>query len=139
MFAHFTNPLVYIEQTRFQFCDSSCVYRPIHGSPTTYILPQGEIILARQYYERGKYPRKEHDKAMKKNVGDTDAYLRIAGGLAMVGFGIIDRSRWMVALGAMKVAEGITRHCPLLQLLGMNTTGQEPEPEMVRSDVLLTE
>ncbi len=76
---------------------------------------------------------------MKKNVGDTDAYLRIAGGLTMLSCGILDRSRWMILLGSMKVAEGITRHCPMLHLLGMDTAHHEPEPEMVRPDILLTE
>jgi hypothetical protein len=58
---------------------------------------------------------------MKKNVGRTDAYLRITCGLTMLGCGIMDRSRLMVSLGAMKVAEGITRWCPLLEVLGKDT------------------
>lgn len=62
---------------------------------------------------------------MEKNIGDTDAYLRIACGLTMFGFGVMDRSRPLVALGAMKVAEGITRWCPLLHVLGMTTANIE--------------
>lgn len=58
---------------------------------------------------------------MQKNVGDTDAYLRLTCGLTMLGIGVMDRSRLLIALGAMKVAEGITRWCPLLQALGKNT------------------
>lgn len=86
-------------------------------------------------------PRKEDDPAVKKNVGDTDAYLRIAGGLTMLGVGVMDRSRLMVAFGAMKVAEGITRYCPLLDMLNLNTTGQEQdlEPEMVQPGTLVSE
>ena len=78
---------------------------------------------------------------MKKNVGDMDAYLRIAGGLTMLGVGVMDRSRLMVALGAMKVAEGITRYCPLLDMLSLNTKGEEQslQPEMVHPDALVTE
>lgn len=78
---------------------------------------------------------------MKKNVGDTDAYLRLTCGLTMLGVGVMDRSKLMVAFGAMKVAEGITRYCPLLHVLGMNTNCKEQEldPEMVHPDALFTE
>ncbi len=64
---------------------------------------------------------------MKKNVGEIDRYLRITLGLLMLGQGINrDSSLWM-ALGAMKVAEGITRYCPMLDMLGINTTKAHPQ------------
>ena len=66
---------------------------------------------------------------MKKNVGDLDAFIRITGGLSFLGLGIIRRSEFMVIAGAMKVAEGITRFCPMLQLLGLNTIKNKDEDE----------
>lgn len=58
---------------------------------------------------------------MQKNVGNIDAYLRITGGLFMIGTGIMRSSKTMIGLGAMKVAEGITRFCPMLYLLNLST------------------
>ena len=61
------------------------------------------------------------DGNMQKNVGNIDAYLRITGGLFMIGTGIMRSSKTMIGLGAMKVAEGITRFCPMLYLLNLST------------------
>ncbi|WP_432665502.1 DUF2892 domain-containing protein [Wukongibacter baidiensis] len=58
---------------------------------------------------------------MKKNVGDLDSFLRIAAGLSMLGIGIRRDCNIMIVLGSMKVAEGITRYCPLLSLMGTST------------------
>ena len=58
---------------------------------------------------------------MKKNVGDLDAYIRLTGGLTLFGIGIARKSTPAIAFGAMKVAEGITRFCPLFYLLGLST------------------
>lgn len=62
---------------------------------------------------------------MTKNVGELDAYCRIAGGLTLLGMGIMGSSKTLTFLGAMKVAEGITRFCPILYLLDMNTLNWE--------------
>ena len=64
---------------------------------------------------------------MKKNVGEIDRYLRITLGLVMLGQGINRDSNLWMALGAMKVAEGITRYCPMLDMLGINTTKSHPQ------------
>lgn len=61
------------------------------------------------------------DGNMQKNVGNLDAYMRITGGLFMIGTGIMRSSKTMIGLGAMKVAEGITRFCPMLYLLNLST------------------
>ncbi|MGF7185664.1 hypothetical protein GGQ84_001756 [Desulfitispora alkaliphila] len=61
---------------------------------------------------------------MKKNVGDLDQYIRIACGLFMVGYGIRRDSTTLLALGSMKVAEGVTRYCPVLDAVGISTTGK---------------
>ncbi|MCT4564240.1 MAG: DUF2892 domain-containing protein [Maledivibacter sp.] len=58
---------------------------------------------------------------MKKNVGDLDAFLRITAGLSMLGMGIKRNSNSFILLGSMKVAEGITRFCPLFHLMGIST------------------
>lgn len=58
---------------------------------------------------------------MKKNVGDFDAFLRITLGLSMLGVGIKRDSNPFILLGSMKVAEGLTRFCPLLYLMGIST------------------
>jgi len=65
---------------------------------------------------------------MEKNVGDLDAYLRITGGLAMLGFGIMHSSKTLTLLGSMKVAEGITRFCPLLYLMKKDTLDLNLKP-----------
>ncbi|MEW6725219.1 MAG: DUF2892 domain-containing protein [Bacillota bacterium] len=65
---------------------------------------------------------------MQRNVGTIDAYLRITMGLTMLGMGIIRGIRkndalsgLLVSAGAMKVAEGTTRYCPMLHALGRST------------------
>lgn len=64
---------------------------------------------------------------MKKNVGDFDQYIRLAGGLFMLGYGINRGSTLWMSMGALKVAEGITRYCPMLDLLNVSTV--EPVPK----------
>lgn len=66
---------------------------------------------------------------MKKNVGEFDAYLRITAGLSMLGIGILKASKIMIGLGAMKVAEGITRFCPMLYILDLSSTKLDHPPE----------
>ncbi len=58
---------------------------------------------------------------MRKNVGRVDAYLRVSGGLTLLGWGVVKKSMPVVAMGAMKVAEGITGFCPLMYLLSLDT------------------
>jgi len=65
--------------------------------------------------------------AVTPNIGTVDAYVRLAAGLFCLGLGIKDRrpirSLLLIAFGANKVAEGVTRFCPLLYLMGENTVG----------------
>lgn len=58
---------------------------------------------------------------MKKNVGDLDSFLRLTAGLSMLGIGIKKDSRSLILVGAMKVAQGITRFCPFLYMMGIST------------------
>lgn len=68
---------------------------------------------------------------IQKNVDTLDALLRITMGLTGVAWGTAEmikrRNRTMPLLmtmcSAMKVAEGITRYCPVLDLMGKNSKG----------------
>jgi len=71
---------------------------------------------------------------MKKNVGDLDAFIRIWGGLFMLGIGINRDSCAMMAVGAGKVAEGVTRFCPMFYLFGRSTAKDIPDPQLVREE-----
>jgi hypothetical protein len=65
---------------------------------------------------------------MRKNVGTIDATVRIMLGFLGLAYGIGRMSRrpyrtpWLLmALSAMKIAEGMTRFCPMLYAMGANT------------------
>lgn len=66
---------------------------------------------------------------IKKNVGTIDALFRLIIGLTGLAWGTARMSHHplrsgpiiVLLLSAMKVAEGITRFCPMLYLLGVNT------------------
>jgi len=62
---------------------------------------------------------------MRQNVGQLDAYIRISGGLTLLGWGVSKKSMPAMAIGAMKVAEGVTKFCPMLYLLGLDTLKPE--------------
>ncbi len=59
---------------------------------------------------------------MQKNVGTVDALLRITFGLTGLAYcAARSRNRFplcMAIISAMKVAEGITRFCPMLAIFG---------------------
>lgn len=63
---------------------------------------------------------------MMENVGTRDALMRISVGVLLVAWSA-SRQRWSwtsalsAAYGATKVAEGITRYCPLLAVFGLTT------------------
>lgn len=63
---------------------------------------------------------------MKPNIGTLDRWLRLTAGLMIYGSGLAQQrhslSRYaLLSLGSMKVAEGITGWCPLLELTGGST------------------
>ncbi|AXF55971.1 YgaP family membrane protein [Salicibibacter kimchii] len=66
---------------------------------------------------------------MRKNVGTLDAIMRITCGLTGLAWGTSKMSRhydrtmpMLVSIySAMKVAEGITRYCPILDMLNVNS------------------
>lgn len=65
---------------------------------------------------------------LKPNIGTLNALIRITVGLAMVAFATakLARKPWCftaklsTVLGAMKVAEGIVRFCPITELMKFN-------------------
>lgn len=75
---------------------------------------------------------------MKKNVGTWDAIIRITLGMAGLAWSTARMVRWpyrglpllVALLSGMKVAEGITRFCPMLYLLGQSTA-ESPGPRTV--------
>ena len=58
---------------------------------------------------------------VRRNVGIIDSYARLSCGLTILGMGVYKKSKFMITLGAMKVAEGITSFCPLYYFLGIST------------------
>jgi hypothetical protein len=64
---------------------------------------------------------------MKKNVGTVDAMIRLSLGFLAFGWGVSRMTRrggrglLLTFLGAQKIAEGITRFCPLSAMMGWST------------------
>lgn len=64
----------------------------------------------------------------KQNIGVVDAYLRLFSGLSLLALGAGRKlgrtgSFLAVILGASKVAEGITRYCPVYDLFELTSVG----------------
>lgn len=62
---------------------------------------------------------------MEKNVGTLDSHIRLFIGFSLLGMGIMGSSKTMVGLGAMKIATGISRFCPILHVLKLSTLEQD--------------
>ena len=58
---------------------------------------------------------------MDKNVGKLDSYIRLSAGSFLLAYGASKKSPWLMAMGSCKVAEGITRWCPMFKMLGIST------------------
>ena len=62
---------------------------------------------------------------MKRNLGLGDAMVRLTVGFVLFGKSLHCRHNSLLMLiGAMEIASGITRFCPLYHLLGINTGGR---------------
>lgn len=64
---------------------------------------------------------------MKQNIGTVNALVRITGGLTLLAW-TTAKMAWekpsgkqvfLSMVGAMKVAEGMTRYCPMTDMLGL--------------------
>jgi hypothetical protein len=62
---------------------------------------------------------------LSKNVGELDSLLRISLGFSILGYGIAKKSSFPILLGSWKIAEGITGHCVMYHLFGINTLNNE--------------
>lgn len=88
---------------------------------------------------------------VKENIGMINALLRIAAGLTLVAYGTakLTRKPWRncylftIICGAMKVAEGMVRYCPITDLLQKKnccirfTDNQEPseKPDLAITNI----
>lgn len=61
----------------------------------------------------------------QKNIGRLDAYIRISTGIVITSMGIMRDKGWLTVLGGMKIAEGVTRYCPMLDIMGLSTISDE--------------
>jgi len=61
----------------------------------------------------------------QKNVGRLDAFLRIAAGTVAVSVGIMKDRPSLATIGALKLASGVTRYCPIYDLLNVHTISDE--------------
>lgn len=65
------------------------------------------------------------------NVGDTDRYIRIAIGSALIIWGALSGSisdnLWAIMLGGLALATALIRICPLWSILKINTLGPKKE------------
>ena len=64
---------------------------------------------------------------MKPNVGGYDRVFRIVFGLVVLGLGVVFRSWWGV-LGAIPLATGLVRWCPMYEPFGTSTIEAAPRP-----------
>jgi hypothetical protein len=62
---------------------------------------------------------------LSKNVGELDSLLRISLGFSILGYGIVKKSSVPILIGSWKIAEGITGHCVMYHMLGINTLNNE--------------
>lgn len=64
---------------------------------------------------------------MKKNVSQTDRYVRMAVGAAILLLGLLLGSWWGL-IGLVPLATGALSYCPLYQLLGFSTVKAPRKP-----------
>lgn len=71
---------------------------------------------------------------IKHNIGTVDAMIRIAGGLTLLSYCTAKMARedtsakhlFLATMGAQKVAEGVTRYCPLTEAFGLQESEHTP-------------
>lgn len=61
----------------------------------------------------------------QKNVGRIDAFLRISLGFLTFGIGIMKKRPSLTTIGAVKIASGTSRYCPVYDLLDLTTVSDE--------------
>lgn len=63
---------------------------------------------------------------MTANIGDTDRYIRIAVGCALIIWWLLGGPIWAL-IGVLPLATALFRICPAYSILGMNTCGTKKE------------
>ncbi len=63
---------------------------------------------------------------MKANVGGIDKILRIVVGLAIIGWGVMEKN-WLGAIGIVPLATALINFCPVYSLIGFNTSKEKEE------------
>lgn len=59
---------------------------------------------------------------MTRNEGTFDRALRIAMGLALLTFVLVDPKAWLGLIGVVPLATGVLGYCPLYSVLGLRTS-----------------
>lgn len=79
---------------------------------------------------------------MKKNVGIYDALIRITFGMVGLAYCVAYASQrkyrfpWTLAfLSSMKIAEGIVRYCPILDVLGKYSKGRSLSASSIINEI----
>lgn len=63
---------------------------------------------------------------MTANIGNTDRYIRIAAGCALIIWWLLGGPQWAL-IGVLPLATGIFRFCPAYSILKMNTCEAKKE------------
>ncbi len=63
---------------------------------------------------------------MTANIGNTDRYIRIAAGSALIIWWLLGGPQWAL-IGVLPLATGIFRFCPAYSILKMNTCEAKKE------------
>jgi hypothetical protein len=63
---------------------------------------------------------------MKANMGDTDRYIRIAVGCALIIWALLGGPKW-AWIGVLPLVTALFRFCPAYSILGMNTREAKKE------------
>src|SRR5690242_19244771 len=79
--------------------------------------------------QSGQRSSKRAHAAAEINMGDPDRWAAVLGGGALACYGLARGKPVglaLAALGGLAVYRGITGHCPLYGVLGINTAGHRP-------------
>ncbi|HHW69740.1 MAG TPA: DUF2892 domain-containing protein [Clostridiales bacterium] len=66
---------------------------------------------------------------MKKNMSTIDSYIRLTAGFYLLGRGVKRSSNFLMIMGSMKIAEGITKWCPVFHICNISTNKNKKTKE----------
>jgi hypothetical protein len=75
----------------------------------------------------GIRPKWKGNHIMKKNVGTTDKWIRIAAGIILLVLIFVIKSdwRWLGLIGVIPLGTAFLNFCPIYKLLGLSTVKGE--------------